>query len=236
MTELADVDELAGEVQTAVSTVEALSTAVDDLKAWLSTLPDRWAGAAWTTEGLDTAIQGVSDGAAALKIPDEVLEQLLALEAAIATARPLGEVAAEAGATGDLSGFAPSQPPAARRARRAAGVVDAAPAVPAGTGDRLEARIRDAYRALSAESGSPWVGLAALRNYLVDVPRAQLDPALQQLSRQPGVHVQAEANQQALTEADREAAVTFGGSDRHILQIEGSGRRSRAARSELGDQ
>ena len=84
----------------------------------------------------------------------------------------------------------------------------------------VEARIRSAYQKLSSASGLPWVGLVELRTELADVDRPELDAALQQLSRQPGVHVQAEANQQALTDADREAAVTFGGSSRHLLKIE----------------
>jgi hypothetical protein len=84
----------------------------------------------------------------------------------------------------------------------------------------LETRIRSAYRTLSADSGLPWVGLVTLREELRDVPRDELDSALQQLSRQPGVHVQAEANQQALTDADHESAVRFGGSSRHLLKIE----------------
>lgn len=84
----------------------------------------------------------------------------------------------------------------------------------------VEARIRTAYRKLSSASGLPWVGLAALRAELPDVAREDVDAALQQLSRQPGIHVQAEANQQALRDADHEAAVRFGGSSRHLLKIE----------------
>ncbi|WP_203590288.1 hypothetical protein [Streptomyces sp. SID13031] len=84
----------------------------------------------------------------------------------------------------------------------------------------LETRIRAAYKVLSSKSGSTWVGLVTLRPALSDVPRDDLDAALQLLSRQPGVHVQAEANQQALTAADHEAAVNFGDSSRHLLKIE----------------
>jgi hypothetical protein len=86
--------------------------------------------------------------------------------------------------------------------------------------DDLETRIRTAYGVLSSKSGSTWVGLAALRADLDDIDRDDLDATLQQLSRQPGVHVQAEANQQALTADDHEAAVRFGGSSRHLLKID----------------
>ncbi|WBQ05341.1 hypothetical protein [Kribbella sp. CA-293567] len=91
---------------------------------------------------------------------------------------------------------------------------------PAEPVDDLETRVRTAYGVLSSKSGSSWVGLAALRAELTDVDRADLDAVLQQLSRQPGVHVQAEANQQALTGEDHEAAVRFGGSSRHLLKID----------------
>lgn len=84
----------------------------------------------------------------------------------------------------------------------------------------LEAQIRDSYRSLSSASGSTWVGLAALRSDLDGVSREDVDAALQSMSRQSGVHVQAEANQQALNDEDHEAAVHFGGSSRHLLKIE----------------
>jgi hypothetical protein len=84
----------------------------------------------------------------------------------------------------------------------------------------LESRIRSAYTRLRPTSDQSWVRLVDLRAELTDLPRAEVDAALQQLSRQPGVHLQAEMNQQTLTEADWQAAVTFGGSSRHILNIE----------------
>jgi hypothetical protein len=84
----------------------------------------------------------------------------------------------------------------------------------------VESQIRSAYRKLSDASGLPWVGLATLRAELPSLSREDVDTALEQLSWQAGVHVQAEANQQALTPADHDAAVRFGGSSRHLLNIE----------------
>jgi hypothetical protein len=84
----------------------------------------------------------------------------------------------------------------------------------------LETRIRTAYSTLTARTGSTWVGLAALRVELAGADREEMDAALQRLSREPGVHVQAEANQQVLTLADHDAAVRFGGSSRHLLKID----------------
>jgi hypothetical protein len=81
-------------------------------------------------------------------------------------------------------------------------------------------RIRAAYARLSREPGESWLALRVLRADLADLSRAEIDSALQQLSREPGVHVQAEANQQSLTDEDHAAAVRFGASSRHLLKIE----------------
>lgn len=213
-TELANVDALASEVQDAVTAAEALATAMDGLKVWASTLPDRWAGSGWSTERLDAALVDISAAVTGLTTPDQVLEQLRAIAADLTEARAVGEAAAQARATGDLDRFA----------------TESASSPATATAGDLAARIRAAYRELSAQTGSPWIGLVALRSHLADVPRDQLDRALQLLSREPGVHVQAQANQQALTAADREAAVTFGDSARHMLKVESPPGRSRRAR------
>jgi len=99
----------------------------------------------------------------------------------------------------------------------------------------LENAIRRAYDmllVLGDEDGIEprrWVGMAELRAELdadrqahgaQPYDRGEVDAALQRLSWEPGVHVQEEANRQALTDADRDAAVRFGGSSRHILLIE----------------
>jgi hypothetical protein len=83
----------------------------------------------------------------------------------------------------------------------------------------VEKLIRDAYDRLPGPSGG-WVGLADLREELVGVSRAAVDAELERMAGTPGVHIQAEANQKTLTEADRAAAVRFGGDERHLLMIE----------------
>ncbi|GAB3922151.1 hypothetical protein GCM10029976_010210 [Kribbella albertanoniae] len=88
------------------------------------------------------------------------------------------------------------------------------------SGPDLPQRVRDSYQRLSKRPGESWISLAALREDLADVPRNELDEVLEEMSLTAGVHVQAEANQQSLTEADHDAAVRFGGSSRHILKIE----------------
>ncbi len=82
----------------------------------------------------------------------------------------------------------------------------------------VEKQIRGAYARLAAPGA--WVGLVALREELFGVPRDAVDAELERMASTPGVHVQAETNQKALTEADRAAAVRFGGDDRHMIMIE----------------
>ncbi|MFI5735408.1 hypothetical protein ACIA49_35175 [Kribbella sp. NPDC051587] len=84
----------------------------------------------------------------------------------------------------------------------------------------LPDRVRASYADLSDRPGESWISLVSLRKALADVSRDELDAALEQMALTPGVHIQAEANQQSLTAADHEAAVRFGGSSRHILLIE----------------
>lgn len=81
--------------------------------------------------------------------------------------------------------------------------------------------IRIAYDELAPERGR-WIGLADLRDRLeaTGLSRAEVDAALQDLAVEEGAHVQAEANQKTLTPRDRDAAVRFGGDDRHLLMIE----------------
>lgn len=115
--------------------------------------------------------------------------------------------------------------PEAAAPQPAPAVAPAAPAVPdeSQTDTRptaaAEQQIRDVYDQLAPQRGD-WVGLADVRDELGGLPRAEQDAALQELAVQPGVHVQAESNKKALSPRDREAAVRFGGDDRHMLMIE----------------
>lgn len=82
-----------------------------------------------------------------------------------------------------------------------------------------EQSIRSAYSRL-ADGPGDWVGLVRLREELDGLDRAEVDGALERMASTPGVHVQAESNQKALTDAHRAAAVRFGGDDRHMIMIE----------------
>lgn len=79
-------------------------------------------------------------------------------------------------------------------------------------------RIRAAYAKLAPRAGA-WIGLLELRAELADVDRADLDYALRMINREEGVTLIPESNQKTLTEADRKAAVHFGGQDKHLISI-----------------
>jgi hypothetical protein len=82
----------------------------------------------------------------------------------------------------------------------------------------VESRIRRAYRDLATEPKA-WVGLADLRSRLAGVPRIDVDEALRVMNRLPDVDLIPESNQKALEGRDREAAVSIGNQDKHLLSI-----------------
>ncbi|MFJ1458097.1 hypothetical protein [Nocardia sp. N2S4-5] len=83
----------------------------------------------------------------------------------------------------------------------------------------VASQVEAVYAKMSHGDGTP-VRLAILRERLNDVPKGELDRALEQLARRDGVHVRAEADQKTLTDRDREAAIVLGGTERHLLTIE----------------
>jgi hypothetical protein len=82
-----------------------------------------------------------------------------------------------------------------------------------------EDRIRHAYANLAPRPGG-WVSLTRLRTELADTPRADIDAALHTLFRAPGVSLIPEENQKVLTTADRNAAVSIGDENKHLIAIE----------------
>lgn len=85
----------------------------------------------------------------------------------------------------------------------------------------VEERIRDAYAGLADAPGA-WVRLSRVRERLADLSRDEVDAALRRLDRRPGVLLDPEVNRKTLSDADRAAAVTIGGDDKHVLAIERS--------------
>lgn len=83
----------------------------------------------------------------------------------------------------------------------------------------VEAQVRAAYVRLAARSGG-WVDLVRLRAELPEVSKHELDEALTQMHRAPGVTLIPEENQKTLTDADHAAAVEIGNQARHLIAIE----------------
>jgi hypothetical protein len=80
-------------------------------------------------------------------------------------------------------------------------------------------RVLDAYAKLP-KGPAGYVGLADLRDQLSDLERADVDEALRQLSRLPGVHVSPVANRKSLTQRDRDAAVRIGEDENMMISVE----------------
>ena len=83
----------------------------------------------------------------------------------------------------------------------------------------LDARIREAYAALVAKAGD-FVMLDELRDTLPGVARPAVDAALVSMNLSADVHLIPESNQKVLTPRQREAAVSIGNQDRHLLGID----------------
>lgn len=86
--------------------------------------------------------------------------------------------------------------------------------------EELDSAIRAAYHAL-AEEPAGWVGLADLRGRLGRFDRARTDEGLRRLAMAPDAHLFPVANLKSLTQADRDAALSLGGENNHMLSIEG---------------
>jgi hypothetical protein len=87
-----------------------------------------------------------------------------------------------------------------------------------GDGD-LTVRVTAAYEALAPAPGE-FVKLRQLREQLPDIPRLALDGTLAAMFAAQRVNLIPQSNQQALTAADREAALRLGGEHKHLVSIE----------------
>jgi hypothetical protein len=81
----------------------------------------------------------------------------------------------------------------------------------------VESQIKTAYLKL-AEPGE-FVKLSELRLKLPDVSSADLDSALDRMYRGQRINLVAQANQEALSDADRESALLIGGKHKHLISI-----------------
>jgi hypothetical protein len=85
--------------------------------------------------------------------------------------------------------------------------------------DPLESRIRAAYWKLASEPGE-WAKIIEVRALLNDVSVDRLDEALQRAEQERDFHIVPETDQQTLTLADRAAAVTIGGKEKHLFRVD----------------
>jgi hypothetical protein len=92
---------------------------------------------------------------------------------------------------------------------------------PLGRGSNdLRARIRQAYLELTGGRLNTRALLSDLREKLKDIDRPTLDEGLKQMQRDEEASLYQLDNQVEVTNADRAAAIYFGGEPRHILWIE----------------
>lgn len=82
----------------------------------------------------------------------------------------------------------------------------------------VEAQIRAGYRALAGEPGE-FVKLHELRLRL-DIPRADVDAVLDRMYQEQRINLVPQADQQALSDADRESGLRIGGKPKHLISIE----------------
>jgi hypothetical protein len=97
---------------------------------------------------------------------------------------------------------------------------DLSPSPPARDYEALRARIRQAYLELTGGRFNTRALLSDLRERLKDVERVALEEALKQMQREEEASLYQLDNQVEVTDADRAAAIYFGGEPRHILWIE----------------
>jgi hypothetical protein len=84
----------------------------------------------------------------------------------------------------------------------------------------IDGLIRKAYLALADEPGQ-FVKISELRGELPTVLRADFDSALERMYRSQQVNLVPQANQRALTDADRESALRIGDEFKHMISIRG---------------
>jgi hypothetical protein len=85
-------------------------------------------------------------------------------------------------------------------------------------GQSIDDLIKTAYRSLAAEPAE-FVKIRELRAKLPDIPRAELDSALERMYRTQQVNLVPQSNQQALTNADRDVALRIGGEAKHMISV-----------------
>jgi DNA-binding MarR family transcriptional regulator len=86
--------------------------------------------------------------------------------------------------------------------------------------DDPESAIRAAYARLAKQPGD-WVGLADLRDQLIDISRGTVDKTLKSMARMDDVRIIPVADAKNLRKRDRDAALQIGVEDNHVIAIGG---------------
>ncbi len=89
---------------------------------------------------------------------------------------------------------------------------------PRTTGE-IQTRIREIYADLVAHGSHPWVHLTDVRDALGDLPKADVDRALEGLLDDENIVIDPEVHRHTLGEREHAAAVWIGGEWRHRLWI-----------------
>jgi hypothetical protein len=87
-------------------------------------------------------------------------------------------------------------------------------------GTVLDSQVQAVYDELAGGPGE-FVKLHELRLKLPDIPREDLDSALDRMYQDQRINLVAQANQEALTSSDRESALLIGGSRKHLISMAG---------------
>jgi len=90
----------------------------------------------------------------------------------------------------------------------------------AGDYEALRTRIRKAYLAVTGDRINTRARLCDIRERLNDIDHAVLDEALKRMQSEQQAALYPLDNKTEITDADRKAAILFGGEPRHILWIE----------------
>jgi DNA-binding PadR family transcriptional regulator len=84
----------------------------------------------------------------------------------------------------------------------------------------LQARIREAYFAVTGGRANTRALLREIRQQLMNVDRAVLDEALKRMQREDSISLYPLDNKAEISDADRNAAIYFGSEPRHLLWIQ----------------
>jgi hypothetical protein len=82
--------------------------------------------------------------------------------------------------------------------------------------ENVESRVLSAYQELAAEPAQ-FVRLTEFRARLADLPRTDVDTALDRMYRSQRINLIPQSSPRAVTVEDREAAITIGGEDKHLI-------------------